>query len=366
MTILLKRTVLFDIHNETGARMIGFNGWEMPLVYSSQLKEHQMVRQRAGMFDISHMLNIDILGCGSKSFLRRLLANDVSKLLCPGRVLYSCMLNHEGGIIDDLIVYFLAENCWRMIVNAGNAEKDMKWIKHIAYSENFDVDIVPREDLATIAVQGPEARTAVCLARPKWGHIAKQLNRFSAAHTEDRVLISRTGYTGEDGFEVVLSKEQAIVLWMDLIAQNVCPCGLGARDMLRIEAGMNLYGQDMNDLIQPAQAGLSWTVCFKDAHRGFIGRQKINNPEIFCSFYGLKLLTRGIMRNGAQIHTSLGVGEVTSGTISPTLGASIALARMPLGITVGNTVKVKVRGSWTPATVYKLPFVHHGKVVEAS
>ncbi|OZI66595.1 glycine cleavage system aminomethyltransferase GcvT [Bordetella genomosp. 11] len=365
MSHSLKNTPLAQAHIDAGARMVDFGGWNMPLAYGSQLEEHHAVRRDAGMFDVSHMLNVDVTGADAMPFLRRLIANDVSRLTAtPGKALYSCMLNPEGGVIDDLIVYFFAADRWRVVVNAATADKDIAWMQRIAVASRLAVAIAPRRDLSMIAVQGPNARAKVWAARPAWKADTEALTPFTAARFEPETLVARTGYTGEDGFEIVLPATEALALWNDLAAQGVRPCGLGARDTLRLEAGMNLYGQDMDEVTQPAQAGLTWTVSLKDPARAFIGRAAIEQFATPAAFLGLKLNERGVMRAHMAVRTDHGDGEITSGTMSPTLGVSIAFARMPVGVNPGDTVQVDIRGKWVPATVCKLPFVRHGKAVE--
>ncbi|WP_144630666.1 glycine cleavage system aminomethyltransferase GcvT [Bordetella genomosp. 13] len=390
MSAPLQRTPLFDEHLAANARMVDFGGWEMPLSYGSQLEEHHAVRRAAGMFDVSHMLNVDVTGPDARAFLQRLIANDVAKLTVPGKALYSCMLNPQGGVIDDLIVYFFgagpsqaeksplwgqqAEGAawgsspadkWRVVVNAGTADKDLAWMRRVAAAGSFDVAIAARRDLAMVAVQGPEARAKVWAARPAWQAVSEPLGPFSAALLGD-TLVARTGYTGEDGFEIVLPATEVAALWRDLIAQGVQPCGLGARDTLRLEAGMNLYGQDMDELVHPNQAGLTWTVSLKDAGRRFIGRDAIEQFATPAAFLGLKLQERGVMRAHMAVRTAQGVGEVTSGTMSPTLGVSVGFARLPAGVQPGDGAEVEIRGKWVPAQVCKLPFVRNGRAVEHS
>ncbi|AIT25188.1 glycine cleavage system aminomethyltransferase GcvT [Bordetella holmesii] len=366
MSASLKRTPLAETHLAAGARMVDFGGWEMPLAYGSQLEEHHAVRQDAGMFDVSHMLNVDVAGADATAFLRHLVANDVARLTTPGKALYSCMLNPQGGVIDDLIIYFFAPDSWRVVVNAGTAEKDIAWMARVAAVGNFTVRITPRRDLAMIAVQGPNARAKVWAARPGWQAQTEGLTPFCAARLPEDTLVARTGYTGEDGFEIVLPASAAVALWQDLTAQGVRPCGLGARDTLRLEAGMNLYGQDMDELIHPNQAGLTWTVSLKDTSRRFIGRDALEQFATPCAFLGLKLGERGVMRAHMPVRTPQGLGEITSGTMSPTLGVSIAFARLPQAVKPGDAVEVDIRGKWVPATVVKLPFVRNGKAVEHS
>jgi len=364
MSAVLKRTPLAETHVAAGARMVDFGGWDMPLAYGSQLEEHHAVRRDAGMFDVSHMLNIEVTGAQATQYLQRLVANDVAKVTVPGKALYSCMLNPQGGIVDDLIIYFFAADQWRVVVNAGTADKDIAWMQRVAAVGQFDVTITPRRDLAMVAVQGPNARAKVWAARPAWQAATEPLTPFTSAQVADDTLVARTGYTGEDGFEVVLPATEVVTLWNDLVAQGVRPCGLGARDTLRLEAGMNLYGQDMDELTQPNQAGLSWTVSLKDEARRFVGREALEQFATPCGFVGVKLQDRGVMRAHMAVRTPSGMGELTSGTMSPTLGVSVGFARVPLGVEPGQTVEVEIRGKWVPALVTKLPFVRHGKAVE--
>ncbi|CAO3979402.1 glycine cleavage system aminomethyltransferase GcvT [Achromobacter mucicolens] len=366
MSAPLKRTPLAEEHIAAGARMVDFGGWDMPLAYGSQLEEHHAVRQDAGMFDVSHMLNVDVKGPDAFAFLQRLVANDVSKLTVPGKALYSCMLNPQGGVIDDLIIYFFAADEWRVVVNAGTADKDVAWMQRVKQAGAFDVAITPRRDLAMVAVQGPNARAKVWAARPAWQAATEPLTPFVAARLGDDTLVARTGYTGEDGFEIVLPAADVVQLWRDLTAQGVRPAGLGARDTLRLEAGMNLYGQDMDELTQPGQAGLTWTVSLKNAERRFIGRDALEQFATPATFIGLKLKDRGVMRAHMAVRTLQGMGELTSGTMSPTLGVSIGFARLPQGVAPGDTVEVDIRGKWVPAVACKLPFVRNGKAVEHS
>ena len=267
------RTPLFAEHERLGARIVPFGGWDMPLHYGSQIEEHHAVRRAAGMFDVSHMRPVDLAGPDALPALRRLLANDAGKLTQPGKALYACMLTPGGGVVDDLILYFLGPERYRAVVNAATAEKDLAWMR--AQTQGADVIIQPRQDLAMIAVQGPEARERVApLLAPGLRDAVLQLAPFFAAEDGDW-LVGRTGYTGEDGFEIMLPSTRASELWRALLAAGVQPCGLGARDTLRLEAGMNLYGQDMAESIGPLDSGLGWTVAWEPAERDFIGRQAL-------------------------------------------------------------------------------------------
>ncbi|MBM3352667.1 MAG: glycine cleavage system aminomethyltransferase GcvT [Betaproteobacteria bacterium] len=350
---MLKRTPLYDTHLGCGAKTVDFGGWDMPLHYGSQLDEHHAVRRGAGMFDVSHMLAVDMDGRGTSDFLRRLLANDVARLVTPGKALYACMLNEAGGVIDDLIVYRLAPERFRLVVNAGTADKDLGWMRAQGGAPR------ERRELSIIAVQGPEARAKVWSVRPQWK--AQALPVFAAAEFGP-VTVARTGYTGEDGFEIILPAADAPSLWNDLRSAGVAPCGLGARDTLRLEAGMNLYGKDMEETVSPLDAGLAWTVAMKDA-RAFIGRAALESKGQSRAFLGLKLAERGVMRSHMKVLTARGDGEVTSGTFSPTMNLSIALARLPLGSAPGEAVQVEMRGKPVPATVVKPPFVRNGRIL---
>lgn len=363
MSADLKHTPLYNAHLAAGARLVDFGGWNMPVAYGSQIEEHHAVRQAAGMFDVSHMLNVDIQGEQSRTFLRRLLANDVDRLSVPGKALYSCMLNERGGVIDDLIVYFFSSESWRLVVNAGTADTDLEWIHGVASREGVDVTVKARRDLAMLAVQGPQAREKVWEVRPQWRAETESLSPFTAAVLGGDVMVARTGYTGEDGFEIVVPSADIEGLWSDLLAVGVRPCGLGARDTLRLEAGMNLYGNEMNQDVSPLVAGLAWTVSFKDPGRTFIGREALEGVTPTEAMVGLRLRERGVMRTGMKVRTTKGEGVVTSGTMSPTVGVSIAMARVPVGVQAGESAEVEIRGKWAAADVVPMPFVRQGKVL---
>jgi aminomethyltransferase len=355
----LKRTPLFETHLACGARMVDFGGWEMPVNYGSQVEEHHQVRRHAGMFDVSHMLNVDVTGLDARKLLQILIANNVDKLKQPGRALYTCMLNHEGGVIDDLIVYFRSDESFRIVVNAGTADKDVAWIERVIAAKQLSVAIRSRRDLAMIAVQGPKARELVWQVLPHIEAATAALIPFSA-HMDGNAMYARTGYTGEDGFEIVIPAIEAPALWMKLKAAGVAPAGLGARDTLRLEAGMNLYGNDMDETVSPLDAGLAWTVDIKTP-REFIGRQSLEQRGKSHAFVGLKMVERGVLRAHMRVVTAHGDGEITSGTHSPTLGYSIALARLPLACVRGDKVRVDIRGKLVDAEVVGTTFVRHGK-----
>ncbi|NIP73437.1 MAG: glycine cleavage system aminomethyltransferase GcvT [Gammaproteobacteria bacterium] len=358
---MLKRTPLHDEHLASGAKMVDFSGWEMPIHYGSQIEEHHQVRQHVGMFDVSHMTIVDVEGDGARAFLGYLLANNVDRLRRPGKALYSCMLNEQGGIVDDLIVYFVEENRFRMVVNAATREKDLVWIRRQA--ARFSVRADERQDLAMIAVQGPEALRAVEAAvRPADGEALRSLRPFNATRL-DELFVARTGYTGEDGFETMVPGDGAPGFWQALSRQGVPPIGLGARDTLRLEAGLNLYGSDMDESTTPLEAGLAWTVAWEPEEREFIGRQALEKQRQAGparKLVGLVLEGKGVLRNRQKVFVAdLGEGEITSGSFSPTLGRAIALARVPAG--AGAACEVEMRGKRMPARIVKPPFVRRGK-----
>jgi aminomethyltransferase len=355
----LRRTPLYDSHALLGAKLVDFAGWEMPIHYGSQIEEHHAVRRAAGMFDVSHMLAIDLSGPGSLAYLRRLLANDVAKLQQPGKALYSCLLRPDGGVIDDLIVYFFTPETYRIVVNAGTADKDLAWMQ--AQAADFDIQLTARRDLAMIAVQGPQAREKFWQACPGSRAVSESLNPFQAAFDGDW-LIARTGYTGEDGFEIAVPAGQAAAVWSQLHSAGVAACGLGCRDTLRLEAGMNLYGQDMDENVSPLEAGLTWTLSMQ-GERDFIGKAALLAQQPSRQFTGLLLLERGVLRAHQVVHTTHGSGEITSGTFSPTLQQGIALARLPNAVTVGDQVEVDIRGKRHAAKVVKPPFARNGKIL---
>ena len=358
---MARQTPLFGLHQELGARMVDFGGWNMPVQYSSQIGEHHAVRRAAGVFDVSHMGILDLRGAGVRALLQRLLANDVAKLTTPGKALYSCMLNEQGGVLDDLIVYFLNDYWYRMVVNAGTRDRDLAWIREHAGA--FTVEVNERSDLAMLAAQGPEARAkAAQLLPPADGAAALALDGFVGREL-GQWFVARTGYTGEDGFEIMMPASDAVAAWRGLNSLGVASCGLGARDTLRLEAGMNLYGHDMDESTQPYESNLGWTVALAPSERRFIGRaalEPIARAGSQRKLVGLLLEERGVLRAHQKVTAApAGEGEITSGTYSPTLERSIALARLPSA--AAGQVQVEVRGKLLPARVVKLPFVRAGR-----
>jgi aminomethyltransferase len=364
--LMLKQTPLHAVHHEMGGKLVDFSGWSMPVNYGSQIEEHHAVRQKAGMFDVSHMTVIDLKGVQAKEFLQYLLANDVARLQVVGKALYSGMLNPQGGVIDDLIVY-LMEWGYRLVVNCGTREKDLAWINQQA--RDFQVEVNERPELAIIAVQGPEARAKVhSLLSSADIALVEGLAVFQGVNlTEERAewFVARTGYTGEDGYEVILPEAQAEDFWRSLVSAGVRPCGLGARDTLRLEAGMNLYGHEMHDEVSPLVANMAWTIAWTEG-RDFIGRAALEAAKavgVRDKLVGLIMRERGVLRDGYPVVVSGSdrQGIVTSGTFSPTLGYSIALARVP--VEVGENAKVVIRGKEVDVEVVKPVFVRNGQAV---
>ena len=357
------RTVLFDKHIEAGAKMVDFHGWEMPINYGSQIEEHHAVRQDAGMFDVSHMTIVDIKGADAKPFLRKLVTNDVAKLTVPGKALYTGMLNHDGGVIDDLIIYFFNEEFYRLVVNSATREKDLAWINQQA--ESFDVTVTEQPDWAMIAVQGPNAIAKVgTLLNDEQKAAVEGMKPFFGVQAGD-LFIATTGYTGEAGYEIMLAPELAADFWQKLLDAGVKPAGLGARDTLRLEAGMNLYGSDMDETVSPLAANMAWTISWEPEDRDFIGREATAVAKAAGTekLVGLVMEQKGVLRGGLKVITDNGEGVITSGTFSPTLGFSVAMARVPAGTKPGDTVQVEMRKKLVEVKVVKAGFVRNGKSV---
>jgi aminomethyltransferase len=353
------RTPLHAEHLAAGAKCVEFAGWEMPLHYGSQIDEHHAVRRDAGVFDVSHMLALDVEGPGAHAFLRRVLANDVARLARPGKALYSCLLAEDGGILDDLIAYWLDDARFRLVLNAAAAETDLAWLTR---QRSGEVRLRPRRDLAILAVQGPLARGKLAQALPELRAAAAPLAPFGGVEHEG-AWVARTGYTGEDGCELMLPAARAAHAWQRLLAAGVRPCGLGARDTLRLEAGMLLYGQDMDAGVTPLECGLAWTVDTAAA-RDFVGKQALLARARRFQTLGLVLEAQGgLMRAHQAVRGARGEGAVTSGGFSPTLRASIALARLPPEWRAGERVQVAVREKLLAARLVKPPFVRHGRIL---
>ena len=355
-----KRTPFYDSHVKSNAKIVDFAGWDMPLHYGSQLDEHHQVRKQAGMFDVSHMGVVDLHGLDAVAYLRRLLANNVDRLT-NNKALYTCMLNEQGGVIDDLIVYKVDDNFYRIVINAGTREKDLNWMR--AHTKPFSVELKERTDLAMLAIQGPAVKDRVVKLLPaQQAELVQQLKPFTFVEAGDW-FVARTGYTGEDGYEIIFPATQAAAVWQKMLDAEIAPCGLGARDTLRLEAGLNLYGSDMDETVTPLESNLAWTVVMEPADRDFIGRAALEQQKqngVARRLVGLVLDGPGIIRNHQKVVIENdGEGEVTSGGYSPTLEKSIALARVPAAI--GSECFVEIRQKQVRALVVKPPFVRHGK-----
>lgn len=358
---MTNKTVLHAKHVEAGAKMVDFHGWEMPINYGSQIEEHHAVRQDAGMFDVSHMTIVDVKGAQAKDYLRYLLSNDVAKLSQVGKALYSGMLNEQGGVVDDLIVYHFDATNYRLVVNSATREKDMNWLN--SQAEGFDVTITERPEFAMIAVQGPNSKEkAATLFSAAQKEAVEGMKPFFGVQAED-LFIATTGYTGETGYEIMVPEGQAAEFWQKLLDAGIAPCGLGARDTLRLEAGMNLYGQDMDETICPLSANMGWTVTWEPCERDFVGREALEelNRSKTDKLVGLVMTEKGVLRAGQKVRVGEGEGVITSGTFSPTLGHSIAMARIPASNDL--TAEVEMRKKWVTVNVVKPSFVRNGKSV---
>jgi len=351
-----KKTPLYDCHLQSNAKIVDFAGWDMPLHYGSQVQEHHVVRKNVGVFDVSHMTILDCMGSQASHFLRRLVANNVDRLV-PGKALYSCMLQEQGGILDDLIIYKIDPTFYRLIVNSATRDKDLAWIKKQA--EPFHITITERTDLAMLAIQGPatvEKLPYLFEQRDLPSILA--LKPFHFLLIKD-YFIARTGYTGEDGLEVILPATDAQNFWNRLLKADIHPCGLGARDTLRLEAGLNLYGADMDETVTPLESNLGWTVAWEPLDRDFIGRlalEQQHDQGVKQRLVGIILEEPGVLRNHQKIIANgMLVGEITSGSFSPTLNKGIGLARVNADL--GTTCLVDIRGKQVTAQVTKPPFV---------
>lgn len=356
---MAKRTALYAKHLEANGKIVDFGGWDMPVNYGSQIQEHQAVRQNAGMFDVSHMTIVDVAGVDATAYLQKLLANDVARLKETGKALYSGMLNTAGGVIDDLIVYKM-DGWYRTVVNCSTREKDLEWMT--AQTKGFDVSLTERPELAMVAVQGPKAIELVKQVKPEAAELISSLKVFQGL-PKSTWFYARTGYTGEDGLEIMVPEAEVAAFWQQLLDAGVAPAGLGARDTLRLEAGMNLYGNDMDENISPLQAGMGWTIAWEPASRNFIGREALEAEKaagVAMKQVGLVMETRGVMRSHQKVVVEgVGEGEITSGTFSPSLDYSIAIARVPAA--TGDSALVDMRGKLVPVRVVKLPFVRNGQ-----
>lgn len=376
---MLFRTPLYSAHQKLAAKLVDFSGWEMPLHYGSQIAEHHSVRRQCGMFDVSHMTIVDVLGSGARAYLHYLLANDVDKLSGDRQALYSLMLNEKGGVIDDLMVYVIDKG-FRLVLNCATRGKDLAWME--AQAGSFDVTVIERSDMAMVAIQGPEAiakvQTVLRMHRSEHDSLMiAQLPRFGGV-VLDQWHYARTGYTGEDGLEVILPADQVEAFWWQLHELGVAPAGLGARDTLRLEAGLNLYGHEMDEQTSPLEANLAWTIAWQPEDRDFVGRAAValqRGREVPNKLVGVLMTERGVLRAQQSIYgagikspeteTNTEIGIVTSGSFSPTLGYSVGLARIATslgGSSIDETGEVEIRGKRKAVRFVAPGFVRNGKI----
>jgi len=359
-----QKTPLYLEHQSLDAKIVDFGGWALPVNYGSQIEEHHAVRRNCGLFDVSHMTVSDITGNDTLSYLSLLLANDINKVTSmTGKALYSCMLNEQGGVIDDLIVYYLNDQHCRVVSNAGTNHKVIAWMSQ--QSQQFDVIVTERPELALIAVQGPQAiKQCTSLLDDRFSSVINDLKRFQGAFINNdtqQSFVGRTGYTGEDGLEFIINQELAVELWQTFISAGIQACGLGARDTLRLEAGMSLYGNDLDEQHTPIESGLAWTVSNKD-DREFIGKAALASPGY--KMIGLILLDRGVLRGHQTVHLNgTQIGEITSGTFSPTLEKSIAIARInqDANVELGQQLQIAIRNKFVNVQVARYPFVKNSQ-----
>lgn len=356
-------TPFYQCHLDSGGKIVDFGGWALPVNYGSQIKEHEAVRTDVGMFDVSHMVITDVHGAEAKAFLRHLISNDVEKLEKHGigKALYAALLNREAGVIDDLIVY-LTSFGYRIVSNAATEAKDMGWIKQVA--GDFQVSLFPRRDLAMLAVQGPNAIQKVSAAHPEVAEQLLILKPFASVENNG-YFYARTGYTGENGLEIMFPKDEAKTLWLTLLDHGVEPCGLGARDTLRLEAGMNLYGHEMDESITPLECTMDWVVDLSDESRDFIGKKAYELAKLSAdnmTQVGLLMQGKGVLRDGQELQLNgEKIGVITSGTFSPSMKQSIAIARINKNI--DGVIDVIIRDKKEPVKIVKLPFVRNGKIL---
>ncbi|CUT16875.1 MULTISPECIES: glycine cleavage system aminomethyltransferase GcvT [Candidatus Ichthyocystis] len=368
----LKRTILFSSHQAINARFAPFSGWDMPLNYGSQIEEHHAVRNRVGIFDVSHMCCIDVKGRDAEIFTRHVFSNDISTINGYGKAMYGCLLNDSGGIIDDLIVYKLSPNWMRMVVNAAGRKTDIEWLTKQKECSGYEFELIPADDLAILSLQGPESLSIIPRMRNKFlRDNGSSLAPFSCALDEDEQLfIARTGYTGEDGFEIIVPNHLAVSLWDELLSQGASPCGLGARDTLRMESGLNLYGNEMDTTITPGECGIGWTVNLKDQKRNFVGKDALEKHKPRFKRLGVVLLSPGVLRQGQEFAVknganSKGDGILTSGGFSPTINRGIGIARVSKNLKPDQLAEIVIRNKPVEAKLCSLPFVRQGKILVA-
>lgn len=364
----LKRTPLFEVYKEYGGKTVDFGGWELPVQFSSIKEEHEAVRTKAGLFDVSHMGEIEVKGPDSLDYLQKMMTNDVSKLK-NGGAQYTAMCYETGGTVDDLLIYKLEDEHYLLVVNASNIEKDFDWMQdHL--KGNVTIENLS-EGMAQLALQGPLAEGV--LQKLAKGHELSTIGFFKFSEEVDlngkKALVSRTGYTGEDGFEIYCDSKDAVSLWNEILEagkeEGVIPCGLGARDTLRFEANLALYGQELSSEISPLEAGIGFAVKL-NKEADFIGKEALKQQKengLPRKLVGIEMIDRGIPRHGYPVFKGdTQIGEVTTGTQSPTLKKNIGLALIDTKETeLGNEVEVEIRGKRLKAAVSATPFYKRDK-----
>ena len=334
----MNKTPLHNAHIQLGAKMVNFSNWEMPISYSSLIKEHNAVRNAAGIFDVSHMSVFDFDGGNQIAFFKKIFANDIKKIYKDNKAIYGALLNEEGGILDDLIIYH-ANNKFRLVSNCSTREQNKQWLEK--YAVEFGVKVMERSDMGILAIQGPDALNKILEIKEIDAQV-NTLQSFGCMFEGDK-LYARTGYTGEDGLELIVPTQDINHLWDQALELGCTPIGLGARDTLRLEAGLNLYGNDMTINNHPYESNLGWTIDMSDKNREFIGKNALLSIDQSKSqkIVGIILQDKGVLRSGYEITHEQGKGVVLSGSYSPTLQSSIGLARVDQGYKENGKVMIR-------------------------
>ena len=353
----MNKTPLNKSHIELGAKMVNFSNWEMPISYSSLIEEHNAVRSTVGIFDVSHMSVFDFDGDNQVAFFEKIFANDIKKIYKDNKAIYGALLNEEGGILDDLIIYH-ANNKFRLVSNCSTREQNRQWFEK--HAVEFGVKVMERSDMGILAIQGPDALNKI-LKIKEIDNQVNTLQSFGCMFEGDK-LYARTGYTGEDGLELIVPTKDINHLWDQALELGCTPIGLGARDTLRLEAGLNLYGNDMTINNHPYESNMGWTIDMSDESREFIGKDALLSIDQSKSqkIVGIILQDKGILRSGYEITHEQGKGEVLSGSYSPTLQSSIGLARVDQGYKENG--KVMIRNKLLNIDFVSPRFLGQGKI----
>ena len=353
----MNKTPLNNAHIELGAKMVNFSHWEMPISYTSLIEEHHAVRNTAGVFDVSHMSVFDFNGGDQVAFFEKIFANDIKKISNEDKAIYGALLNEEGGILDDLIIYHANEK-FRLVSNCSTREQNRQWYEK--HAVEFGVEVVERSDMGILAIQGPDALSKI-LSIDGINPQVNNLQSFGCMFDGDK-LYARTGYTGEDGLEIIVPSEDINQFWDQALRLGCTPIGLGARDTLRLEAGLNLYGNDMTIENHPYESNLGWTIDMTDENRQFIGKQALLSIDQSKSqkIVGIILRDKGVLRSGYEVIHDEGKGVVLSGSYSPTLQSSIGLARVDQGYKKDG--KVMIRNKMLNIDFVSPRFIERGKI----